>query len=194
MSTVIYISHPEVEVDPDTPVPQWSLSATGVARMEAFCGSGVLSQVASVWCSCERKATMGAEILSRRLGLGFAEIEALGENDRSATGFVRPPRFWDLVDAFFSKPDESIEGWETARDAQKRIVGALQAVCQQSPDGDIALVAHGGVGALTLAYLNNQPISRNFDQPNQGNWFAFDRQTFRPKTGWLSLETTVTLH
>ena len=41
---------------------------------------------------------------------------------------------------------------------------------------EIAVVAHGGVGALLIVRLLGQPISRRFDQPaaGGGNFFAFD--------------------
>ena len=47
--------------------------------------------------------------------------------DRSATGYVAPPRFWEIVDAFFGQPDTSILGWETARAAQARIKAGMSA-------------------------------------------------------------------
>jgi len=33
MSLVYFVTHPDVEIDPAVPVPQWPLSARGRARM-----------------------------------------------------------------------------------------------------------------------------------------------------------------
>ena len=33
---MIFITHPEVEVDPDRPVTRWRLSDKGIARMRVF--------------------------------------------------------------------------------------------------------------------------------------------------------------
>ena len=41
-----------------------------------------------------------------------------------------------------------------------------------TPAGSIAIVAHGGVGALLLCWLKNVPISRLEDRPGQGNFFV----------------------
>jgi broad specificity phosphatase PhoE len=56
-------------------------------------------------------------------------------------------------------------------------------------DGDVAIVAHGGVGTLLLCHLSGLPISRDQDQPstNGGNYFAFDRDTLRLIQGWRSI-------
>lgn len=187
MARVIYISHPEVVVDPKVPVPQWGLSPVGRTRMTLFAAAAALDGTTSVWSSAETKARDGAAILAAARGLPHCEDEGLGENDRSATGFVPPPRFWELRDAFFAAPDESVEGWETARHAQARILGAIDRVSAQAPAGDVAIVAHGGVGALALAALSKAPISVSFDQPEQGNWFTFDRETRKLLGGWTPL-------
>ena len=36
MASLIFITHPEVVIDPARPVPEWPLNATGRARMERF--------------------------------------------------------------------------------------------------------------------------------------------------------------
>lgn len=187
MPRILYISHPEVEIDPDVPVPDWGLTPFGRVRMARFAQDSLLKDVTSVWSSTERKAVDGALILGAALNLAPQAREDLGENDRSATGFVAPPRFWDLVEAFFASPDESVEGWETARAAQSRIVSAIREIAANAPQGDIAIVAHGGVGALTRAHLAGTEISRMFDQPGQGHWFSFDREAWEADDGWHAL-------
>jgi len=107
-----------------------------------------------VWCSTERKAREGAEILAGALGLPIMELDELGENDRSATGYLPKEEFEATANLFFAHPDESIRGWERATDAQRRIVGAVQEVLTASAGyaGDVAIVAHGGVGTLLLCH------------------------------------------
>ena len=187
MPSVIYITHPEVLIDPDIPVPQWTLSALGAERMRLFSCDPALADAKSIWCSTQTKAQVGARILSKALSLPVFELEALGENDRSSTGYVAPPRFWELVDAFFSNPDESVEGWETARHAQARTMQAIDHVIASSPAGDILIVGHGGVGGLALAALLGEPIARSLDQPGQGSWYAFDRKTRQLNSSWQPL-------
>ena len=56
MAALIFITHPEVTIDPATPVERWRLSDAGVRRMRLFAESGAVKNVASVWASGEAKA------------------------------------------------------------------------------------------------------------------------------------------
>lgn len=81
-SLVRYLTHPEVIIDPKKPVPEWSLSAAGRARVETFARAEVLLKTVHIISSAERKATETAEIIGRRLGLGFEIRPNTHENDR----------------------------------------------------------------------------------------------------------------
>jgi broad specificity phosphatase PhoE len=187
MPTAFFITHPEVAVDPAVPVPQWGLSDKGRARMELFAASPEVAGIAHVWSSAETKAVEAAAILSARLGVTPRIDEALHENDRSATGFLPPPEFEKMADAFFATPYESVRGWERAVDAQARIVTAVDRALSASHSGDVGIVAHGGVGTLLLCHLLGQPISRTRDQPFQGHVFAFDIASRRVLHPWRSI-------
>jgi broad specificity phosphatase PhoE len=187
VSAVYFITHPDVVIDPVVPVQEWRLSERGRARMRAMLRQDWMPWLRAIYCSTERKAIEGAAILAESLGLAYSAIPELGENDRSSTGYLAPREFATVVAEFFGKPDESVRGWESAVDAQTRIVKATTSILREAPsDGDVAIVAHGGVGTLLLCHLTNLPISQDQDQPatNGGNYFAFDRTTFHPIHGW----------
>lgn len=192
MARILFITHPEVVIDPAVPVPDWPLSDKGIARMAAFAESPVLAGVTAVWSSAERKARDGAAILGRALDLS-PKVEAdLHENDRAASGFLPPADFWPLVERFFAEPTVSVEGWERAVDAQARVLAAIERITTEEPaPGDIALVAHGGVGALALARFSGKAISRTHDQPGSGggNFFVIDRDSKDLLQGWQSIDT-----
>ena len=115
-------------------------------------------------------------------------LEQLAENDRSSTGYLPPELFEPAVQAFFGEPLLSHRGWETAAAAQQRIADALETVLARSPaEGDVAIVSHGGVGTLLLCQLKGTAIHRAEDQPGQGHWFAFDRDTRSVQHGWRPL-------
>jgi len=189
--TVFFITHPDVAIDPAVPVPQWPLSARGRARMQAALERPWVRRIGAIHCSTERKAIDAATILANGLGLGFSTHAALGENDRSATGYLPRAEFERVADAFFARPAESVRGWERAVDAQARIVAAVDTVLQlPAARGDIAIVSHGGVGALLLCALESIPISRSQDQPpgNGGHYFPFDRASRLPRHGWTAID------
>jgi broad specificity phosphatase PhoE len=184
VATVFFITHPEVTVDPAVPVPRWQLSQAGIARMRAFVAGPVCAGVRTVTASTECKAIEAAGLLAGRLGLPVGVHESLGENDRSATGFVPPPEFEALADAFFARPEESVRGWERAVDAQARVSAAVDEVLAAAGPGDVAIVAHGAVGTLLACRLAGRPIDRRHDQPFQGHYFAFDRESRRLLCEW----------
>jgi broad specificity phosphatase PhoE len=149
--------------------------------------------VRRIFASSERKARDAAQIFADALGLGgYSVIAKLGENDRSATGFLAKDEFEATVDAFFAQPLKSIRGWEPAADAQARIVGAVEeAVFQTLERADVAIVGHGGTGTLLYCHLAGLPIDRRYDQPatNGGNWFAFDWASRKLlHDGWQSID------
>jgi broad specificity phosphatase PhoE len=191
MSTVHFITHPEVAIDPSVPVPAWRLSAVGVQRAALLADRPWVRSVRTVFSSAEPKAKEVATMMAAELQLTPIVLADLGENDRSATGYLPKAEFEAMADAFFSRPDESVAGWERATDAQRRIVRAVDdALSMARTGGDMAIIAHGGVGALLLCHLRQVPISRAEDQPGQGggNVFSFDAGTRRLIRGWRRIE------
>ena len=188
---VTFITHPDVLIDPAVPVPDWPLSERGRERMRTVVDQPWTAGLRDLFCSTERKARDGAAILADALGLPVTELEELGENDRSSTGYLPKLEFETMADAFFARPEESVRGWERAADAQRRIVAAVDEVLRRAPaEGDIAIVSHGGVGALLLCHLQGRPISRAADQPagQGGHYYAFTAEDRRLLHGWRSID------
>jgi broad specificity phosphatase PhoE len=189
------ITHPNVVIDPALPVPQWPLSDLGKERMRACLRQPWVSELSAVYSSAERKAMDAAEILADHLGLPYSVVDQLGENDRSVTGFVPPQEFERMADAFFGYPEQSIKGWETAANAQQRIVGAVERILTADvTPGSIALVSHGAVGTLLYCHLLSVPISRLHDQPANGggNYYSFEMPRGLPQHHWRAIDALAT--
>jgi broad specificity phosphatase PhoE len=194
MPVVFFITHPDVAIGPSVPVPDWPLNARGRSRMQAMAAFPWASGVRHIFSSSERKARDAAQILADGLGLhGYSVVDGLGENDRSATGYLASQEFEATVDAFFAQPQTSVRGWEPAADAQARIVHAVeQVMLEVSDNGDVAIIGHGGTGTLLYCHFAGLPISRRHEQPatNGGNWLAFDRVSRKLlHVGWRSIDT-----
>lgn len=190
---LLFVTHSEVVIDPDQPITDWPLSVVGRARMVQFAqtlAAGAV-HVVGVWSSDERKARDSAEIIAEHLGLKPCIAHDLHENDRSATGYIATPEFWEVVAQFFGRPDESVRGWETARDAQTRIVRSVeQVLAAETAPGLIVVVSHGGVGQLLTAHLQGVEIGQE-DRPGNpggGCWIAIDRQDRRLAGPWRDIE------
>jgi broad specificity phosphatase PhoE len=177
VSVAYLITHPEVVVDAEVPVPRWYLSDKGIHRMRAFATGHDPGKLSAVWASPETKAIEAAGILAAQFGLPVLVHHGLHENDRSATGFLPPPEFDRMADAFFVRPEESVRGWERAVDAQARVAAAVDDILQGFSGANIAFVSHGGVGTLLLCKYLGIPISRTADQPFQGHFWSFDIAT-----------------
>jgi broad specificity phosphatase PhoE len=117
-----------------------------------------------------------------RLGIGVEPD--LGENDRSATGYLPPDEFERTADAFFARPEESCRGWERAIDAQRQIREAVERILLRHGNGDAAIVAHGAVGTLLLCSCLGMRIDRAADQPFQGHYWAAGLPELRVRHGW----------
>lgn len=184
------VTHPNVQISREVSVPRWPLSQRGRERMQQSLALPWVAQVQAIYCSTEQKAIDGAQILADHLGLPFTQVEDLGENDRSATGFLPPDEFEKVADAFFANPTESVRGWERAVDAQSRMVGAVRAIAEAEGSREVVIVAHGAVGTLLYCHLAGEAISRRWDQPPNGggNWFRFDWQPPRVDGWWRPID------
>ena len=194
MPLVYFISHPEVVVRTDLPVTQWELSPKGLARLERMLEQPWVASIGSVFCSAERKALIAAERLAHAGRLTPVVLHDLGEMDRSSTGVLPPNEFNRVADEFFAKPTESVRGWERAVVAQARIVEAVKrAITLVQGDADIAIVSHGGVGALLKCHLRDVPIHRREDQPSQGHYFVFEVPSWKLRSDWRAIDAVEAL-
>ena len=187
----VYLTHPQVRIDPAVPVPQWGLSELGRERTIQTAQRSWLRRIGRVVSSDEVKAVETASILADAAGCKVEIAKDMGENDRSATGFLPPPEFEKAADWFFANPQQSFKGWERAIDAQRRIVSAVEAVlAEHDSQIPILFVGHGGVGTLLKCHLAGQPIGRDADQPPGagGNLYMFDLSTKRLASDWQKME------
>ncbi|MDQ0563122.1 broad specificity phosphatase PhoE [Rhizobium mesoamericanum] len=186
----LYITHPQVKIDPVVPVSKWGLSEIGTARIHKAADSDWVKQLRRIISSDETKATETAEILAAASGLTIEIVDGTHENDRSATGFLPPPEFEKAADWFFAHPAESFRGWERAIDAQRRIVSAVtDTLASHDPTSPIAFVGHGGVGTLLKCHLQGRPIRRDQDQPGGGgSLYCFSLADQRLSCDWTPIE------
>lgn len=188
MSNIYFLSHPEVAIDKSIPITEWDLSSVGQERLKQLLKKPWIQEIGLIYSSNERKAITAAEYLAAKLKLPVTFLADLGEIDRSSTGFLELTEFDKTVDAFFANPNQSIRGWESAKNAQRRIVACIEKILKANKaNKDIVIVSHGGVGALLISYLKGEPISRLEDQPGQGYYFIIDRESRKLLKSWQSI-------
>jgi len=176
-----FLTHAEVVVAPAEPIRSWGLSPVGRARATAAPEVAWDPDARRIVSSDERKAVETARLFGTSVGVVPSVDARLGEIDRDATGYLPPDEFDGVVEAFFAEPTRSVRGWERAVDAQDRIV---EVVRRLTADGDVTIVSHGAVGALLLADLLGEPVSRALDQPGMGSVFSFDPRRWAATSTW----------
>jgi broad specificity phosphatase PhoE len=159
--------------------------------MEKLLSQPWIGNIEAIYCSTEQKAMDGAAILARHLSLDYGTLKTLGEIDRSSTGYLPADEFMATVEQFFAQADESVCGWETARQAQQRITDSVEAIVQMEKGrGDIAIVSHGGVGALYLCHLKGSPIGEERQPGTSGGCFyCFEARSKRLVHGWRPIDS-----
>ena len=187
----LYITHPQVRIDANVPVPEWGLSDIGQERARRASLTPWARSLNRIISSTETKAVETARILGRAANIQPETADGMHENDRSATGFLPSEQFERAADWFFAHPMASYKGWETAADAQTRIVAAVERVLAlHDPALPIAFVGHGAVGTLLKCHLSRELITRRQDQPpGGGNLFCFSLADRRITCDWTAIET-----
>ena len=183
-----YLSHPQVQIDPNIPVPSWGLNEIGRDRVTALNVARWFDGVTQIISSAQTKAIETANMISAALDISVEIREGMHENDRTAPGFLPPHEFENVADQFFANPSKSVRGWERAIDAQARIVAEVECLIKSHQCGDILVIGHGAVGTLLLCHYSNAQISRQFDQPGSGNYFTLKIKNRQIQHHWLPME------
>ena len=92
----------------------------------------------------------------------FGKFEGIYEDDRSAAEFAE---FGKRVTVL----DDSLDGGESLQSQANRVKTAVATIRQQHKQGNIAIVAHGGVNPLVLSALLDIPVAEAVSRIKQGN-------------------------
>jgi len=191
MKTVYVITHPEVVIDPNVPIPQWPLSAKGRERIAGLMRGTLLTQVTAVYTSDEQKAIDGAWMIAQPLGLKIVKVPTLGEIDRSSTGYLPREKHDENAKLLFKHPHDSIEGWEIAIEAQYRMVTTVYRILEfDKTSGPIVIMTHGAVGSFLYSHLKKRKISLadSPKAPGGGGIFSFEGETLKVLTDWQDID------
>ena len=142
MAAVYYFTHTQIRVDPAVPVRDWSLTDEGRARVIRVTNAPWMSHVTRILTSSERRMVETAEIFAVRRHLRMEVNPRFHDSKRPLADFLSVNDLAIATDRFFFRPEESARpGWETAVEAQKRIVAAVE--------DDLAARTHDAAGELS---------------------------------------------
>ncbi|HEY0734571.1 MAG TPA: histidine phosphatase family protein [Herpetosiphonaceae bacterium] len=149
------IRHAPVEQNMAVAAEHWTLSAEGRELAARLAALPILENVQAVWSSPEPKAQATAQPLVDRHKAAFLIHPDLAELQRGPSNLPDRETYETAVRQAFANPDISSGAWERAGDAQRRIVAAVSEIAAQA-SGPVAIVAHGLVLSLLVAYVRRE--------------------------------------
>ena len=164
MPTLHFIRHGETDwnaasrVQGMTDVP---LSERGREQAEELATRLAGWPIGAVYSSDLQRALDTARPLADRLGLELVVDPILRERNFGAFEGLLDSEVEAQVDdsaTFWRDPDTRPDGGESRREVWNRIVGFLDALLEDPPADEIAIVSHGGPIRLAAAYLAREDI------------------------------------
>ena len=186
MTTLYFIAHPEVVPDPGIPISMWNYTDYGMARWEKILTKLWIKEIEKIYTSPEARAIQAAQGLSHSLGYSLHTREDLGPIKKPDQGkVVAPEEYAASLGQFYQFPSTSVTGWETASEAQKRIVTATSSILQESQNvAYIAVISHEDLGNLLLSHVKQVEIQQ-FDTWGVGTAFQYENGAC---VNWQKLE------
>jgi broad specificity phosphatase PhoE len=152
MRKLILVKHSMPHVIPTLPAHTWHLSAVGrqrclplAHRLAPYCPATMVS-------SREPKAAETAAAVATHLSVSWLLGEGLHEHDRANVPYLTSAHFDNAVAAFFAHPEALCLGQETAHQARMRFHAAIGKILDNTPMGNIFVIAHGTVITLFVAH------------------------------------------
>lgn len=153
MAKLYLVRHGETEYNHSfrfqgqTDVP---LNEAGRAQAEKVGAFFKTIPLAALYCSSLQRARTTAEAIGREKKLEPVALDVFREIDfgrwEGQNSSALQETYGDEWKNFFAAPaDTRVPGGESMKDVQLRAYPALQKILEAHPDGDVALVAHGGI-------------------------------------------------
>jgi broad specificity phosphatase PhoE len=191
MSRFVWIiTHADVVIDPQVPVPDWGLNPRGAARHAALAGTWNRTRPApdAVWSAPSARRATAPRILAGAFGLTARTDADLGENDRSATGFIPEPEFSGVADSSSPIRTRAFAAGNARATRRRGSWRRWRVVAKTQGTGEIAIVTHGAVSTLLALRAARSSDRRNLGPgiAGGGGICAVDGTGLR--RGWRAIE------
>jgi len=150
MKTVYLIRHAQSHLSPEVSYEDWPLSEQG--RLQALRLASFLKslKIEEVYCSPYLRCRQTVEPFLQATGLSMTFIDDLREHL-----IVREIRedFFEIWKKSWNDFDFVVDGGESSRQCQQRIVPAITEIVRNSDASEVAIVSHGNAIGLFLHFL-----------------------------------------
>jgi len=186
MTRLIYITHPETIINPQVPIRQWQISKNGKKQINHLLQLSFWKDMDVMYSSNEGKALHTAQEIENhcvhvKFPMPFGN-EDLSEVERI---FLRKKEYENTLKAFYSHPDKSSSGWETANDAAERTIRVISQIMEENSDKTVAIIGHGIVGALLVCFLKKKAPTEQEIQKKLGSLIHIDWDNKKVLSEWI---------
>ena len=150
MSNTLYLIRHAHSQQTALPIETWPLSGLGREQTRKLAELPFWQDVHIICTSVEPKAIQTAQIVAERHDLPVEPSFELRELRRPG---ARVDDYESVVRQVLENPARSVNGWEPAGEAQTRIMTAIERLLALHENETLAVVSHGLVLTLYLAYL-----------------------------------------
>lgn len=175
MAKLIFVTHPEVRVEPAVAREKWDLSEKGKEELKNLLSKDFWKEINLIYTSKENKAHSVAEIIANSFGLKLVKIDGLEEVNRTSTGFIDDEKYRSAIEDFYLHPADSYKGWETAYDATERIKNSINKLRSENPSEETyVLIGHAMIGSCLSCYIRGIDPSFNEDNNILASFIVID--------------------
>jgi len=151
VTTLYLIRHAQSLPQADQPEPDWPLSAAGEAQARGLGAVLPPLGIQRLYCSPYRRCRDTLGPFARAAGLEVVLDEGLRER-RIAGGWISD--FREVWRRSWEDLDYALEGGETSRVCQQRMVATVAAIVARHPGETLGLGSHGNAIALFLSHVD----------------------------------------
>ncbi len=178
MTKLIYITHPEVIINPAIAIDEWVLSPLGWDRVEKLLALKFWQEVEKVYTSSEPKAYMIGEKVSKKYGIELEKISDLREIDRSATGIISPlSDYMQVVQLSYENIKEMAKGWESISNVMLRNSNAVEMLKTKYNGKTFVIIGHGCAGTTIKCHIKKVNPTFQEDPQKTGCYFIANLDT-----------------
>lgn len=185
-TTLIYITHPQVDLDPEIEISKCKISSEGWIAVDRLLKSNFWKGVKALYSSEETKAVQVAEKTSQTFGLRLRSLESLNELDRESTGLLPLEEYMDAVKFTYKNPEESFRGWETLQSSFERNTKTISNIMAGDTGKTVAIIGHGSAGTLIKCFIKGVSPSFKEDPQKTGCYFVADWDNKEIISDWQS--------
>ncbi len=150
MKTVYLIRHAQSHLSPEVSYEDWPLSEQGRLQAQRLASFLKSLKIEEVYCSPYLRCRQTVEPFLKATGLSMTLIDDLREHL-----IVREIRedFFEIWKKSWNDFDFVVDGGESSRQCQRRIVPAITEIVRNSDASEVAIVSHGNAIGLFLNFL-----------------------------------------